>query len=382
VIIFPLVQTIGADAKLVRTFTYENYLDVREYDSDSFSNSNRFWKVDFIPCKDEDPPDDSHRLTRGFLELPGYLHFLDEKNGFLMTWISDTAWDKREPNQQRNISWSPSGIQPKSNRIVTSVSPKIWKTKLSDRESGAKNPNIDACKSQRSDEAEHDKDGQVSVNFTARLDVHRLLEDILRRRPTLVPGYDPNNMLLSTFPCYGFDLVAVIDGGRTVELVVAFEVGKDKGSIGVVLGVDILTQTYNELQWGKGADVQYNPASDSMTKLSTWCKNLALQRRMRQQRVGPYSCFPNHPSDWSWLCQCASSGLEQQDGWDPEIWKPLTLKLEASRRGEQLGRCCLAGLSQSLVYPDCELADNQAVISRLPVFSMGCSSGPTELVYG
>ena len=371
-----------ADAKLVRTFTYENYLDVREYDSDSFSKANRFWKVDFIPLKNEQPPDGSHRLTRRLIKLPGYLHFLDEKNGFLMTWISDTAWGKREEKQQMDISWSPSGIQPKSNRVVTSVSPNMWKQNLSDRESGAKVLNMNACSSQRSDGVERDEDGQVSVDFTARLDVHRLLEDILLRRPNLVPGYDPNNMLLSTFPCYGFELVAVADGGRTVELVVAFEVGKDKGSIGVVLGVDILTQTYKELQWGKGADVQYDPASDSVTKLSTWCINLALQRRMRQQRAGPYSYFPNHPSDWSWLCQGTSSGLEQQDGWDPEIWKPLTLKLEASRRGEQLGRCSLAGLSQSLVYPDCELADNQAVISRLPVFSMGCSSGPTELVYG
>jgi hypothetical protein len=379
VVIFPLVQTVGADAKLIRTYTYENYLDAREFDS--FSKANRLWKVDFIPCKDEQPPDDLHRLTRHLLELPGYLHFLDEKNGFLMTWISDTAWFKRESNRQMDMSWSPSGIQPKSNRVVTSVSPNMWKHNLSDRESGAKVPDIDACRSQRSDEAEHDRDGQVCVNFTARLDVYRLLEDVLLRRPTLVPGYDQNNMLISTFPCYGVDLVAVTDGGRTVELVVAFEVGKDKGSIGVVLGVDILTQTYKELQWGKGADVQYDPASDSLTKLSTWCNNLALQRRMRQQRVGPYSCFPNHPSDWSWLCQGTSSGLEQQDGCDPEIWQPLTLKLAASRRGEQLGRCSLAGLSQSLVYPDCELADNQAVISRLPVFSMGCSSG-TELVYG
>jgi hypothetical protein len=382
VIIFPLVQTVGADAKLVRTFTYENYLDVRGYDSDSFSKANRLWKVDFIPCKDEQPPDDPHRLTRRLLELPGYLHFLDEKNGFLMTWIYDTAWSKREAKQKIAISWSPSGIQPKSNRVIMSISPNMWKQKLSDRESGTKVPDTDARRSQRSDEVEDDKDGQVSVNFTARLDVHRLLEDILLRRPTLVPGYDQkdqNNWLISTFPCYSFDLVAVTDGGRKVELVVAFEIGKAKGSIGVVLSVDILTQTYKELQWGKGADVQYDPASDSVTKLSAWCNNLALQRRMRQQRAGPYSCFPNHPSDWSWLCQGPSSGLEQEDGWDPEIWKALTLKLEAFRR-EQFGRCSL--VSQSLVYPDCELADNQAVISRLPVFSMGCTSGPTKLVYG
>lgn len=382
-IIFPLVQTVGADAKLVRAYTYENYLDVREYEVDSFSKANRLWKVDFIPCKDEQPPDDPHRLTEQLLELPGYLHFLDEKNGFLMTWISDTAWGAREANRRMDISWSPSGIRAKSNRVVTSVSPNMWKEKLSDRDCGAKVPDMDACSSQRSEKGEQDKNGQVSVNFTARMDVHRLLEDILLRRPMLVPGYDPNNMLISTFPCYGFDLVAVTDGGRTVELVVAFEAGKEKGgSIGVALGVDILTQTYKELQWGKGADVQYDPTSDSVTKLSIWCNNLALQRRMRQQRVGPYSCFPDHPSDWSWLCHGTSSGLEQQDGWDPEIWQPLTLKLESSRRGEQLGRCSLAGLSQSLVYPDCELADNQAVISRLPVFSMGCSSGPTELVYG
>jgi hypothetical protein len=379
VIIFPLVQTVGADAKQVRTFTYENYLDVRGYDSDSFSKANRLWKVDFLPSKDEQPPDDPHRLTRCLIELPGYLHFLDEKSGFLMTWIYDTAWGKREAKQQMDISWSPSGIQPKSNRVIMSVSPNMWKQKLSDRMSGTKVPDTDGCRSQRSDEVEHDKDWQVSVNFTARLDVHRLLEDILLRRPTLVPGYDQNNMLISTFPCYSFDLVAVIDGGRTVELVVAFEIGTAKGSIGVVLSVDILTQTYKELQWGKGADVQYNPASDLVTNLSTWCSNLALQRRMRQQRVGPYSCFPDHPSDWSWLCQGTSSQLEQEDGRDPEIWKALTLKLEASRR-KQFGLCSL--VSQSLVYPDCELADNQAVISRLPVFSMGCASGPTELVYG
>jgi hypothetical protein len=380
VVIFPLVQTVGADAKLIRTYTYENYLDAREFDS--FSKANRLFKTDCIPCKDEQPPDNPHRLTRRLLELPGYLHFLDEKNGFLMTWISDTAWGIREANQRMDISWSPSGIQPKSNRVVTSVSPNMWKQNVSDRESGAKVPDIDAYSSQQSDEFEHDKDGQISVNFTARLDVYRLLEDILLRRPTLVPGYDKNNVSISTFPCFAFDLVAVTDGGKTVELVVAFEVGKDKGSIGVVIGVDILTQSYNELQWGKGADVQYDPVSDSVTKLSTWCKNLALQRRMRQQRVGPYSCFPNHPSDWSWLCRGTSSELDQRDGWDTEIWQPLTLKLAASRRGVQLGRCSLAGLSQSLVYPDCELADNQAVITRLPVFSMKCSSGPTELVYG
>jgi hypothetical protein len=35
-----------------------------------------------------------------------------------------------------------------------------------------------------------------------------------------------------------------------------------------------------------------------------------------------------------------------------------------------------------LVFPDCELADNRAVISGLPVFSMKGSSAPTELVYG
>jgi hypothetical protein len=378
VVVFPLVQTVRPDAKHVQTYTYENF---NSRDFQDFSKRSRLWKVDFMPCKDAQPSDDPYRLTRRLLELPGYLHFLDEQGGFLMTWISERAWNEREVHGQMHVSASSTGILPKSNRVVTPVWTNVWKKNISDRKSGAKIPDSDVCGRQRSTELERHEDGQVRVNFTARLDVYRLLEDILLRRPNLVPGYD---QISSSFPLYAYDLIAVSDGGRAVELVVGFEVGKDKGSIGVAIRVDILTQAYQELQWGKGGNVQYDPASDSVKKLSTWCSKMALQRRMRQQRVGPYSAHPDHPSDWGWLCQDNfAPGLERQDGWDPAIWGPLTKNLESSRRHvEQLRHCGMAGLSQSLVFPDCELADNRAVISGLPVFSMKGSSAPTELVYG
>jgi hypothetical protein len=359
-VIFPLVQTVHAYSNWVRTYTLEN-IDTAT-DSGSLSLRSLLWKVECIPFINEQSCGDPYQLATHVLDTPGYLHFFDESIGFLMTWVSDSA---NEHDQLSPISPSPFSQAPKTKNIVSrSHSTSEWKEKFSDPRTGASMPKPKNLR--RTDK------GGISIRFTAHLRVYNLLEDLLLRRPNLVSNV-PDRKL-------HYAIVSVTDSGKTVELAMAFEVGNNRGAVAVVLRVDILTQSYVEVKWWKRTDIQSDSVSDSVADLSVWCKKLAAQLRMRQQRLGPYCVDPQHPPDWGPLCRNIFVGLEAQDGWNPDIWGPLTRKLES--KSHKFNRNDLVGLSHAALYPDCDLVDNEAVISHLPVFSMRCTSASTELVYG
>lgn len=358
-ILFPLVKTVRADSTLIRTFTLGNIDTSSAQSRSSTGLYNLLWKVDLIPVKSELPIEDPHRLV---WNVPAYLYFFDEGAGFLMTWVSESAWGASKDGRHLTpVEESRFKKFPKSTQLVRSASIDEWKERYSDPLTGAMipSPTESDCKDA----------GGVTIHFSARFCVINLVEELLLQRPSLGP-FSPDLK-------FAFEIISVSDKGRTVELAVAMETGNNKGTVAVVARVDILTQAYEEVKWWKRPAA---PSSAPGVPMNIWCGKLATQCRMRHQRLGPYSVDDEHPRDWSSLCVHGFSGLNRQDAFDPVLWGPLTKKLEA--RPPQVKRVDLRGIPSSMLYNDCELIDNVAVMSHLPTMSIKCESASTELVYG
>jgi hypothetical protein len=353
----------------IQTFRLEKMIVKPPHSLMGTSRRKFLWNVHKIPCnrgKMTSPLTKEYFATAdGMLDLPGYLHVVDDDEGLLLTWFTMAGW--------HNADFSPcqryQGPHPPQRRIVTAAS-HGWEQCWSDRHSGieVKDSSTECLFLEPS----------IMIAFEARLDiyqVHAALED--RRLP--IGTIDTSSQIL-------YDLISLQNGGRIMELAVALKT-EGKASVGLILSLDILTQHFVALQW-----VKWKPGSATQQNLNLF----GCSWRMRQLQTGPYSVWGHqkkHPDDeepvwykastWTHLCRETSLAVDTSLDQDAEVWSRFTVanapKANAFQR--KLRSQCPRLVSYSTLYPDTFPVDNHAVIMQLPIHSMRCQA-PIELVYG
>jgi hypothetical protein len=272
----------------------------------------------------------------------------DEEDGFRLTWAMD-AWDTDEAMRKNEIADSPlrAGID-SSATIISSQD--TWEEFHSELYSGKRLvPEKDSPVS------------GVSVVSEAFLHVDALLGEIL----------DSRKGVSESHPEFYYNLISIHHGGRVADLIITFIRKQKSGSLGVFVLVDLFTGRFQERDWVK------NLGTKDTSSLRSWCNALALNRRMRQVRAGPYSIEVKHSIDWGRLCQESYFDLDEEDDITPSVWREYVESAESI-----LTRKPPKFISLSSLYPDCDLVTNKAITSCLPVASLQCKNSPSQLVYG
>jgi hypothetical protein len=332
---------------------------------DNFTRRNLLWHVNVIPTC-ECPIDSSHVCTnRSFspllcshvMNIPGYLLCIDEGDGFFLTWICFRHWNRLEIGccEALDCFINIADRDVQSREIIVKEQRNNW----TERSNGCLDSN----------NMKIFENHDIEIAFTARLQVDVLLCDILNRRPQLVPTY--NVSLPSSSPPFEYTIVSVRERGKKIELVLAFEVSQQVGSIGVVVVVNIFTQEYIEVAWGRNKKV-------FAVQLKTWGQKLAAGRRMRERKVGPYCINPDDPVDWGCCGIEKHQSVDDFDDTDVDQWQQALL--QASQQTTEGARLS-AQVSFASLYPDCDVLDNRAVLNQQPIMFMRTGRAPVELVY-
>lgn len=287
--------------------------------------------------------------------LPGYLFLNDEEDGFRLTWAMDAGWNTEEStckNSQVPNSPLRNGIDSAA-FIVTSQD--TWERFHYDCYSGKRLFLDDEKKNLPQ------SDG-IRVISEAFLHVDALLGEILDRRKNM-PESNPE---------FIYNLISLQYSGRVADLIITFIRKKKPGSLGVFVQVDLFTGRFQEQDWVKSLDTK------DASALRKWCNALALNRRMKQVRAGPYSVEINAKStDWGRLCKESYFDNDKDDDLLPSVWKEYVESAEST-----LNRKAPKMISFSSLYPACDLITNMALTSCLPVASLRSKHSPIKLIYG
>lgn len=325
-----------------------------------------------IPHKFDDQA--TGKLFDYILEFPGYLFLNDEDDGFRLTWAMD-LWDI-DGTCKSEITASPltNGIDSVANIIS---SQETWEEFHSDKYTG-----------RRLIPVENTPVPGVRVVSEAFLHVDVLLGAIIESK-----SFSESN------PNFCYNLISVHHAGRTVDLIITFLRRQKPGSLGVFVRVDLFTGRYEEQDWVKSL------CTKDASSLQAWCNTLALNRRMKQIRAGPYSIEAKHCIDWGRLSKESYFDCDEEDDFTPSVWREYVenQKNITTKKPPKF-------LSLSSLYPDCDLVTNKAItgtcqetIKRLelieffnpslkaciflfaaclPVASLQCKKSPIQLVYG
>jgi hypothetical protein len=311
----------------------------------SFTLRNLLWRVDGIPAGHQSGAS-LQNMFDYVLQLPGYLIFNDEEDGFRITWVLD-QWDVQESKCKREITDSPLKSGFVSKAPILSVQD-TWEEFHSDGYSGQRISLDDGATA-----------SGVTVASEVFLHVDALLGEILDRRKGVS----------ETHPEFFYNLVSVTDRGRVAEFVITFLRKEKPGSLGVFVKVDLFTGRTQELDWVKSTGTM------DTSSLRAWSNTLALNRRMRHVGAGPFSInAKGHSRDWGSLCKESYFDYDEEDDYDPLFWSEYIGNTQAKRPPKFI--------SLASIYPDCDLVTNDAITSCLPVSSLQCKDSPVQLAYG
>lgn len=338
--------------------------------ANAFTMRNLLWNVNTIPFHSGKKRQDCNlketALCDSALEYPGYLLFNDEDDGFRMIWIKDSAW--RIPNEDPRIeplkNFFSVDKDPVTSNIVYGVDKAKtmrvhipWKEAFNDRSTGERIEGTEG--------GEHSKqEGSLSIVFEAYFSIHNLLLSILSGRPNL-------RYLISDtgIQDYCYNLVSVNNDDRTVDVVAVMKNRGKVGSIGVIVKVDLFTQSYLEHSWM--ADKKSN--SDTASARKAFCQQLTLTHRMRQRKLGPYSIDQDDKRRWFQLCQekgfYSGTDIDMERDLDPAVWK-LCMDLRAVEM-----------IPYASLYADCEMASNAAISNVVPAAYLTGRRSPLKIVY-
>lgn len=311
----------------------------------SFSHRNLLWRVEVVPLAGSNSMDPVSSVN-----IPGYLFLNDEEDGFRLTWATQNWPDDHttSPAVHSFESASTSFVAPTIPYLSFEMT---WERIDCDRLSG-----------ERILPAVGEPSG-VKVIKEGHLNIQVLLNDVLSRRRSM------DEMQPIDF-CY--NLVSIQDAGRLAQLVITFIRSQRPGSLAFFVDVDILSGRYQERNWMKNVNAR-DPVA-----LRCWSNALALNQRMKELRLGPFSVKPIHGMDWSKLCVESSYDADEEDDFHPHVWHDYvstTTSLLANRKPPKF-------ISLSTMYPDCDLITNKAITDCLPVRSIRGKNSPTELIYG
>lgn len=339
----PSTDTLDAVIPMLPSLTCAN---VRIGGEDDFTIRNRLWKTSCVPVAQGN----GTRVT-DISVLAGYLLLHDEDDGFRLSWVVDK---RHSFGDLIPLSKSTLPTTPKRDDIVTLVHDSSW------------------------EQSSTEKSLNLHVVMEAYLHVDALLDEIRSKRPDIF-HYDELKC-----PDFYYRLISMSSCGRVAQIVVVFsnqlqrlqsvkKVRRLPDSIGVFLQIDLFTQTYREVEWG-----QYSYALDPAL-LRKWASLLALNRRMKEQRLGPF-CLENPPvwvecHDWSTFLVEENTVGEPSS---PEEWHRYLKDMKSTKIKVHVP----SKIPYPMLYPDADVLSNKAVRRGMPIPYLKCRSGATEFVYG
>mmetsp|Transcript_39704 Transcript_39704/g.95907 ORF Transcript_39704/g.95907 Transcript_39704/m.95907 type:complete len:627 (-) Transcript_39704:43-1923(-) len=337
--------------RYARAFVCKN---VRMGGTTSFTLRNLMWRVDKLPCLDPSQSEPFPGHFNSVFQLPGYLVLNDEEDGFRLTWVME-QWNVPEKGRktQTGDSVLTNGFAPVSNILSRQDT---WEEICYETSTGKRVP-IDPT----AETPLNATSGSI-VSCEAFLHIDILLGEILSRRKKKVSESHPE---------FFYNLISIAFGGQVADLVVVFLRGGGKpGALGVFVRVDLFSGITQELDWVQGRKVE------DLASLRAWSNSLALNRRMRHVRAGPFSVnTKGHSRDWGRLCQeFTYIDYDEKDDYNSASWLEYVTNPQNKRPPKRV--------SLSSVYPDCDLVTNNAITSCLPVSCLQCKDSPIQLIYG
>ena len=218
------------------------------------------WRVASMPIRvdkqqqqqhQQDPSCDTNSSPFRLMNQSGHLLLTDEDDGYRLAWFSSNT-DQCTTTRAVDWDW---GTRPKRNDIVT-------------------------CSWQESSWERVHHNSTINLTWEAYLHVDALLNDIRCRRPKTFHYYTQPHCDFS------YDLVSFQSDAHCLTLVIVFV--NNGTAVSVVVTVHVLTQRYQELEWGQCS----NTTKVTAETLAHWSSRLATNRRLGQLHMGPFG-FPS-----------------------------------------------------------------------------------------
>lgn len=332
---------------------------------------NSLWPTTFIPIKDPTSCFERERPTYIFRKaLSAYMLFNDEDDGYRISWITPFSQVSWQSSEFQHISRT---IRPSRSDIVYVPEEQVWNMNISSSSSGQVHLNL----------PKYDGCGGLTVPFELSLNVDALLSDILgRRRRSSMFGKSPyqnENDNVCFMPEFCYNLLSVDANSMDVVVIIVFN-NREKmmhaqanspSALGVFVKISLYDQSYDELQW---------VYSNANRTLKSWCATLALNWRIKEQRVGIF-CTSLSDSFPSWVCDTHEHNGDDDllDDVNTEMWTEYATKRRTAEKKKNL--LVPKAISMSSLFPSCDIVSNRAVQTAVPLTRMTCQS-PIEIIYG
>ena len=307
---------------------------------------NFLWSVSQVPMLSSGTVWSCHHAN----QTRAHLFLNDEYDGFRLTWfVSPSTYSAPSPISQNTLF-----------------------------------PRKDPATTRNSRFIEREQTWQGDTNMIAAeayLHIDSLLHDIRSRRCQV---FDCKSHII---PIFGYHLVSVDDSGRLVTLVICFSNPNQPSMFAVVVKVDVYTQSYQEIEWAQLVWNDRIVPSRKEDRLRSYSERFALNQRMKELRIGPFSLQPTHAGgaavrrsgvskmtsgDWRFLLDHSSNANHDER----HDWHKVR-QFESCAQHREFAR----SIAMASLYPDCSLFTNAPVRLGLPVQVLKCRSGKTELVY-
>eukprot|EP00536_Pseudo-nitzschia_multiseries_P003013 jgi/Psemu1/322819/estExt_fgenesh1_pg.C_430015 len=348
------------------------------------------WSVESIPNQDATGTSCNSEATGAISSLcetcfraPGYLLFIDEGDGFRLTWATEKCFlvDSCLEDVSMDSRFGGAAVAARSAGVnIISPDSVCWEethcSVTTGEELGDATPANGKSKPSQA---------QVSIVKESFLHIDVLLVEILSKRKAIS----------ETNPDFCYSLISVNRGGRIADVVIAFARERKASSIGVFVKIDLFLGVFVELDW-----VQSKGKKNTVL-LQKWCNTLATNRRMREMRAGPFSVSVSVEGQKTFAFDCTRLCKEtftfdndEEDDYDESYWEDFVLEEEEAnysdgknqnqnqkQKQKQKRRQAPKLVTMSSLYPCCDLITNQAIICFEPVTSIRAKDSPIQLVY-
>ena len=321
------------------------------------SRRKMLWSVESIPNKNETNPNSTGIIYDTYFRAPGYLLLNYEGDGVRINWATEKCFLVHSCLCEVSVdSRFASGTRSSASAEILSHSQNSsWREIHCNKMEGTViDGNLDADNQALS--------AQVTIVNESFLHLDVLLAEVLSRRKGIS----------ETRPDFCYSLISINRGGRIADFVIVFTRRKKACSLGFYVKIDLFTGMFVELDW-----VQSKQKTDIFS-LQNWCNKLALNRRMKDLRAGPFAVTEKHALDCTRLCrEIFTFDNDEDDDYDESYWKEFVVEAEGKKK-----RCQAPKLvTLSSLYPCCDLITNQAIINFEPVMMIRAKDSPIQLVY-
>jgi hypothetical protein len=347
-VLFTLPQS---RSNFLKVYTCRN---VEMENSTRESSRNLLWRIHVVPCPKRGVIFEPEHSIRNFANVPGYVVFNDEGDGYRITWCTEDLLLSDKSCRIGATADSSPLENPTSPSASIITRQQTWEESLCDNVTG------DPISLMKTEVVAHE---QLSVVHEAYLHIDILLADILSRRK----GFS------ETHPDFFFSLISLRNAGRVANMVVAFARKWKACSVGIFVYIDLFTGKYEELDWVKDA-------SADPTEVKTWCTKLAINRRMKHVRAGPYAVSEKSTVDWSCIVKDTNAiDYDEEDDYDEGLWGDF---VHGKGSRTTANHMVPKVITLSSLYPDCVTVSNDALLHCEPVKSMRAREAPIQLLYG